>query len=54
MPRKLQAVKLGAPAADVTLFDPTLGAGPIQNLSNVNLVTLTLSNHPVIIGIPPL
>jgi hypothetical protein len=47
-------VKLGAPAAAVTLFDPTIGTRPIQNLSNVSSVTLTLSNRPVIIEMPPL
>ena len=45
-------VKLGAAVASVTLFDPTIGTSPIQSLSNVSSVGLTLGNHPVIIEIP--
>ncbi len=44
-------VKLGTPAPASTLFDPTLGQLPIQTWTNVSLVTLTLSNHPVILEI---
>lgn len=45
-------VNLGATFASVTIYDPTMGTSPIQNLSNVSSVALTLSNHPVIIEIP--
>ncbi len=45
-------VNLGATFASVTIYDPTMGTSPIQSLSNVSSVALTLSNHPVIIEIP--
>jgi hypothetical protein len=45
-------VKLGATFASVTIYDPTVSTSPIQSLSNVSSVALTLSNHPVIIEIP--
>ena len=44
-------VDLGATFASVTIYDPTLGIAPRQNLSNVSSVELTLSNYPVIIEI---
>ena len=42
-------VKLAAPATTAMLFDPTTGTSAIRCLTNVSSVTLTLSNHPVII-----
>jgi hypothetical protein len=39
---------LDRPAA-ITLFDPTLGTAPTQNLGNKSSVALTFSNHPVIL-----
>jgi hypothetical protein len=42
-------VNLGAAFASLTLFDPTVGTTPIQNLGNASSVELALSNHPVII-----
>lgn len=45
-------VRLGAVAAAVKLYDPTVGTSPIQSLSQVSSVGLTLSNHPVVIEIP--
>jgi len=45
-------INLGATFASVTIYDPTIGTSPIQSLSNVSSVVLTLSNHPIIIEIP--
>jgi hypothetical protein len=45
-------VYLGATYASVTIYDPTVGTSPVQNMSNASSVELTLSNHPVIIEIP--
>jgi hypothetical protein len=36
----------------VKLYDPTTGLSPIQDLSNVRTIALTLSDHPVVIEIP--
>jgi len=35
--------------ATVTLYDPTTGTGPTQVLSQVGSVTVTVSDHPVVI-----
>jgi hypothetical protein len=35
----------------VTLFDPTIGTGPIQSMAKTTSVELTLSNHPLILEI---
>jgi hypothetical protein len=45
-------INLGGAFASVTIYDPTIGTLPIQSLSNVSSVVLTLSNHPIIIEIP--
>jgi hypothetical protein len=42
-------VSLGANFAQVNVYDVTVGAAPIQSLPNVGSVTLTLTNHAVII-----
>ena len=42
-------VNLGAPCPSVTLWDPTLGTVPVQRLQSADSVSLTLSNHPVVI-----
>ncbi|HLH81564.1 MAG TPA: glycosyl hydrolase [Chthonomonas sp.] len=34
------------------IYDPTVGTDPIQTLTNVRNIQLTLSNHPVILEIP--
>jgi len=44
-------VELGARFPSVTLYDPTVGTSPTGSLSDVSSVTLTLSDHPVIIEI---
>ena len=42
-------VDLSAPRSTVTVYDPTTGAAPSQTLHGVSSVTLTLSDHPMII-----
>ena len=42
-------VDLGMVRATVTLYDPTTGTGPTQVLSQVGSVTVTVSDHPVVI-----
>jgi len=37
----------------VKVYDPTIGTSPTQTLTDVSSVTLTLSDHPVIIEIVP-
>jgi hypothetical protein len=46
------AVKFPYTLPEVRLFDPTKGISAVQTLKNVDSVSLTLSNHPVIIAIP--
>lgn len=42
-------VNLGQTFATVKVYDPTVGTSPTQTLSNVSSVSLTLSDHPVIL-----
>ena len=42
-------VQLGGSHATVKVYDPTTGLAPIQTLSNVTSVALTLTDHPVVI-----
>jgi hypothetical protein len=42
-------VDLGTARATVTLYDPTTGTGPMQVLNQVTSVTLSLSDHPLIL-----
>jgi hypothetical protein len=42
-------VDLGVERATVTLYDPTTGTAPTQVLSQVSSVTVTVSDHPVVI-----
>jgi len=37
----------------VKIYDPTLGTEPIQTLTNVTSLDLTISDHPIIVMIPP-
>jgi hypothetical protein len=46
-------VRLGNTRESIRLYDPTIGVEPVQTLSNVSSIELTLSNHPMIIAIPP-
>ncbi|MGO8928846.1 MAG: hypothetical protein ACLQU3_18415 [Limisphaerales bacterium] len=38
--------------ASVKVFDPTVGTEPVQTLSGIDSLDLTLSDHPLIIAIP--
>jgi hypothetical protein len=42
-------VNLGRAHAPVKIYDPTMGAWPVQTLSNARLVPLQLSDHPLIV-----
>ncbi|MCK9208442.1 MAG: glycosyl hydrolase [Salinivirgaceae bacterium] len=44
-------VNFGATYSKVKTYDPTIGTSEIQSLSNVSSLSLTLSDHPVIIDI---
>ncbi|MGI4788961.1 MAG: hypothetical protein ACRYFS_08930 [Janthinobacterium lividum] len=46
------AVRFGAKQAAVKVYDPTLGTVPVQALKQVKSISLTLSDHPVILEIP--
>lgn len=39
-------------AVPVIMYDPTMGTQPTRNLTQTRAVTLTLSNHPVVLEIP--
>ncbi len=42
-------VAFGRAHSSVKVYDPTIGTAPIQTLTDVQAVPLTLSNHPVVI-----
>ncbi len=44
---------LGGTHPSVKVYDPTIGTDPVQTHSNVNSLTLTLTDHPLVIAIPP-
>ncbi len=44
-------VSLGSPRAAVKIYDPTMGTSPTQTMSGVSSVSLTLTDHPVILEI---
>jgi hypothetical protein len=46
-------INLDTMYATVKVYDPTVGTSPMQTLTDVSSVTLTLSDHPVIIEIVP-
>ncbi|MEI9915729.1 MAG: hypothetical protein WDN29_07895 [Methylovirgula sp.] len=37
----------------IVLYDPTVGTKPIQKLSNAHSVEITLSDHPIVVALPP-
>jgi hypothetical protein len=45
-------VRLGAAHEQARIYDPTIGVEPVQTLTNVSSIDLTLSDHPVIVAIP--
>ena len=42
-------VKLRGTHPTVRIYDPTTGTAPVQTLTNADSVSLTLSDHPLII-----
>ena len=44
-------VNLGRTYAAVNVYDVTVGTSPTQTLTNVNSVSLNLSDHPLIVEI---
>jgi len=44
-------VQLPGPPASVRVYDPTVGTAPTQTLRRINSLTMSLSDHPVIIDI---
>jgi hypothetical protein len=46
------SVNMGIVFAEVRVYDPVLGITPVQTLANVNSVSITVSDHPLIIEIP--
>jgi hypothetical protein len=46
------AVNLGGRHASVKVYDPTVGTKAVQTHSEVSSLTLTVSDHPLIIAIP--
>ncbi|MCX5669787.1 MAG: glycosyl hydrolase [Planctomycetota bacterium] len=45
------AVNLGGTHASVNVYDPTVGTEPVETHSGISSLTLTLSDHPLIIAI---
>jgi hypothetical protein len=46
-------VHLGVTNASARIYDPTTGVEPVQILTNVSSLELTLSDHTIVIAIPP-
>jgi hypothetical protein len=46
-------VQLGITRASVRIYDPTTGVEPVQTLTNVSSLELTLTDHPFVIAISP-
>ena len=46
-------VYLGRSQTTVKVYDPTIGTTPTQSHRGIKSLTLTLSDHPVIVAIPP-
>ena len=45
------AVRLGKEAVSVRLFDPAIGVSAVETLPNVDSISLSLTNHPVVIEV---
>lgn len=45
-------VQLGAAHRSVKVYDPTVGTEPVQTSNGISSLTLSLSDHPLIIAIP--
>jgi hypothetical protein len=48
------AVHLGVTPTSIRIYDPTTGVEPVGTLANVSFLELTLSDHPVVIAVPPI
>jgi hypothetical protein len=46
-------IHLGIKPPSVMIYDPTIAIEPVQTLTNVSSLQLTLSDHPIIIAISP-
>jgi hypothetical protein len=46
-------VRLGGAYPSVKVYDPTVGTEPVQTSSRIDSLTLTLSDHPLIIAVRP-
>ena len=46
-------VNLGGMYTNIVLYNPTLGTSVYDNVGTASNVTLTESNHPIIIELPP-
>jgi hypothetical protein len=46
-------VRFGGRHPSVRIYDPTLGTEPVQTLAGVDSIDLTLSDHPIVVVIPP-
>lgn len=44
-------INLGSRPSQTRLYDPVMGAAPIRTLSRVSAISLTMSNHPVVLEI---
>jgi len=45
-------IRLDAKRPTVKIYDPTMAPSPIQTLTNVDSIELTLSNHPMVVELP--
>ncbi len=46
-------VQLGDTYPTLKVYDPTIGTAPVQTVANVASITLSLSNHPLLIALRP-
>jgi hypothetical protein len=46
-------IGVGGPRPAVRVYDPTAGTEPVKNYADVESVRLTLSDHPIVLAIPP-
>ena len=49
------SLQLEREAVSVRVFDPTIGISPVETLRNVDSISLSLANHPVVVEVsgPP-
>ena len=44
-------ITLGVMYPSVKIYDPTIGTEPVQTLTSLSSLELTLSDHPIVIAI---